>query len=29
MPEEEEIKEGLDLKPAHVKNQKEAKIGSA
>ncbi len=29
IPEEEEIKEGLDLKPAHVKDQKEAKIGSA
>ncbi len=29
IPEKEEIKEGLDLKPAHVKDQKEAKIGSA
>ncbi len=29
IPEEEEIEEGLDLKPAHVKDQKEAKIGSA
>jgi hypothetical protein len=30
IPEEEEIKEGLDLKPAvHVKDQKEAEIGSA
>jgi hypothetical protein len=29
IPEEDEIKEGLDLKPAHVKDQKEAEIGSA
>ncbi len=27
--EEDKIKEGFDLKPAHVKDQKEAKIGSA
>ncbi len=29
IPEEDEIDEGLDLKPAHVKDQKEGKIGSA
>ena len=29
IPEENEIKEGFDLKPVHVKEQKEAKIGSA
>jgi hypothetical protein len=29
IPEEDEIKEGFDLKPAHVKDQKEVKIGSA
>ena len=29
IPEEDEIGEGLDLKPAHVKDQKEGKIGSA
>jgi hypothetical protein len=29
IPEEEEIEEGLDFKPAHVNDQKEAKIGSA
>ncbi len=29
IPEEDEIDEGLDLKPAHVKNQKEGKIGRA
>ena len=29
IPEEDEIEEGLDLKPAHVKDQKEAEIGSA
>jgi hypothetical protein len=29
IPEEEKIKKGLDLKPAHVKDQKEAKIGCA
>jgi hypothetical protein len=27
--EEDKIKEGFDLKPAHVKDQKEAEIGSA
>jgi hypothetical protein len=27
--EEEEIEEGLDLKPSHVKDQKEAEIGIA
>ena len=29
IPDKAEIKEGFDLKPAHVKDQKEAKIGSA
>ncbi len=29
IPEEDEINEGLDLKPAHVQDQKEGKIGSA
>jgi hypothetical protein len=29
IPEEDEIDEGSDLKPAHVKDQKEGKIGSA
>ncbi len=29
IPEEDNIKEGFNLKPAHVKDQKEAKIGSA
>ena len=29
IPEEDEIDEGLDLKPAHVTDQKEGKIGSA
>jgi hypothetical protein len=29
IPEEDEIEEGFDLKPAHVMDQKEAKIGSA
>ncbi len=29
IPEEEEIEEGFDLKPAHVKDQKETEIGSA
>jgi hypothetical protein len=28
-PEEDEINEGLDLKPAHVKDQKEGEFGSA
>ncbi len=29
IPKEDKIKEGFDLKPAHVKDQKVAKIGSA
>jgi hypothetical protein len=29
IPEEDEVKEGFDLKPAHVKDQKKAEIGSA
>ncbi len=29
IPEEDKIDEGFDLKPAHVKDQKEGKIGSA